>query len=139
MPRRPDCSSSAYAEIADLSQCHTLAYIFAETFKGLKNVTVVEVRNHGCFNAVVWRIVYRSLVYRLWRWGGGKCGLRFECPSVPAAGSAVQQHDPDEQDAWFKVHLRPAVDLEAGREVGEEVRRLAGGEMPEIDGGVVGL
>lgn len=139
VPRRPDCSSSAYAEIADLSQCHTLAYIFAETFKGLKNVKVVEVRNHGCFNAVVWRIVYRSLVYRLWRWGGERCGLRFECSSAAADGRVVQHDDQDEQDAWFKVHLRQAVDVEVGREVGEEVRMLAGGDMPEIDDGVVGL
>ncbi|KAK0353021.1 hypothetical protein LTR91_001941 [Friedmanniomyces endolithicus] len=42
VPRRPDCCSSAYAEVADLSQSHTLAYVFTETFKGLRGVGVVE-------------------------------------------------------------------------------------------------
>ncbi|KAK3618285.1 hypothetical protein LTR56_024728 [Elasticomyces elasticus] len=118
VPRKPDCTSSAYAEVADLSQSHTLAYIFAETFKGLRNIRTVEVLNKGCFNDVVWRIVYRSLVYRLWRWGGPTCGVRFECS--PDA--------PDERDAWFRVHFQ---DKEDGVEVGEEVLRLAGGELPD--------
>ncbi|KAK3638781.1 hypothetical protein LTR56_012888 [Elasticomyces elasticus] len=118
VPRKPDCTSSAYAEVADLSQSHTLAYIFAETFKGLRNIRTVEVLNKGCFNDVVWRIVYRSLVYRLWRWGGPTCGLRFECS--PDAQ--------DERDAWFRVHFQ---DKEDGVEVGEEVLRLAGGELPD--------
>ncbi|OTA23288.1 hypothetical protein BTJ68_13306 [Hortaea werneckii EXF-2000] len=35
IPLRPDCfARTAYAEVADLSQSHTLAYIFAETLKG---------------------------------------------------------------------------------------------------------
>jgi len=127
VPKRPDCSISAYAEVADLSQCHTLAYIFTETFKGLRNVKMVEVRNQGCFNEVVWRIVYRSLVYRLWRWGGGKCGVRFE-------SSPEGQHE--ERDGWFRVHLGEEDEEQAerrGSEVGDEVFRLAGGEMPESD------
>ncbi|KAI7262360.1 hypothetical protein KC345_g9445, partial [Hortaea werneckii] len=38
VPLRPDCfARTAYAEVADLSQSHTLAYIFAETLKGLRN------------------------------------------------------------------------------------------------------
>ena len=50
VPKRPDASYSAYAHVADLSQGHTLAHIFAETFKGLRNVHVVVVKNRGCFN-----------------------------------------------------------------------------------------
>ncbi|EMC96441.1 hypothetical protein BAUCODRAFT_33794 [Baudoinia panamericana UAMH 10762] len=120
IPRRPDCSTSAYAEVADLSQSHTLAYIFAETLKSLRNVGAVEVRNSACFNDVVWRIVYRSLVYRTWRWGGECCGVRFE--ASPDADN--------ERDAWFKVHFG---DGKTGSDVGEEVIRLAGGEMPDRD------
>jgi hypothetical protein len=125
VPRRPDCSNSAYAEVADLSQSHTLAYIFAETLKGLRNVKTIEVLNKGCFNDVVWRILYRSLVYRLYRWGGEKIGVRFEC-SADA---------PDERDAWFKVFLGGH---ESGRDVGDEVIRLAGGQMPEPEAAGVG-
>lgn len=118
LPRRPDASHSAYAEVADLSQSHTLAYCLAETFKGLRNVRCVEVRNvGGCFKDVVWRIVYRSLVYRLWRWGGTRCGVRFECGGEGEGG-------------WFRVYFGGG---ERGVEVGEEVIRLAGltGELPE--------
>ncbi|KAI6880612.1 hypothetical protein KC325_g7101, partial [Hortaea werneckii] len=44
VPLRPDCfAQTAYAEVADLSQSHTLAYIFAETLKGLRNVRCFEV------------------------------------------------------------------------------------------------
>ncbi|KAK3074560.1 hypothetical protein LTR53_002914 [Teratosphaeriaceae sp. CCFEE 6253] len=50
VPRRPDCSSSAYAEVADLSQSHTLAYILAETLKGLRQA--VEVGRGGVRGAV---------------------------------------------------------------------------------------
>ncbi|TKA70859.1 hypothetical protein B0A55_04987 [Friedmanniomyces simplex] len=122
IPRRPDCSTTAYAEVADLSQSHTLAYIFAETFKGLRKIRTVEVRNKGCFNDVVWRILYRGLVFRLWKWGGEECGVRFEC-----SGDGE-----DERDAWFRVYLGDGEDrVGRGNEVGVEVRRLAGGEMPE--------
>ncbi|TKA30084.1 hypothetical protein B0A50_02803 [Salinomyces thailandicus] len=136
VPRRPDCSMTAYAEVADLSQCHTLAYIFAETLKGLRNVKCVEVRNEGCFNAAVWRIVYRSLVYRLWKWGGDVCGARFEASGAGAGGEG--------KDGWFKVYLQQGQvwydpvqgDGDApGREVGQEVMRLAGGVMPDPDAG----
>ncbi|KAK0312183.1 hypothetical protein LTR01_003097 [Friedmanniomyces endolithicus] len=120
VPRRPDCSSGAYAEVADLSQSHTLAYVFTETFKGLRGVGVVEVRNQGCFNDVVWRILYRGVVYRLFRWGGGECGVRFECSAEDGGG---------EQEAWFRVLFQGS--REGGNEVGAEVRRLAGGELPD--------
>ncbi|KAH9815728.1 hypothetical protein Tdes44962_MAKER00976 [Teratosphaeria destructans] len=135
IPRRPDCSNTAYAEVADLSQSHSLAYILAETLKGLRNVRMLEVRNQGCFNDVVWRILYRSLVYRIWRWGGEECGLRFEC--------APDTEGPDgERDAWFRVRIQQPLREDGGgkggeeeegkgKEVGEEVFRLAGGEMPE--------
>lgn len=119
VPRKPDCSSSAYAEIADLSQSHTLAYIFAETFKGLRNVKTVEVCNKGCFNDLVWRIVYSSLVFRVYKWGGERCGLRFEC--------SEKREDGSERDGWFRVHIG---ETEAGLEAGDEVVRLAGGRRP---------
>ncbi|KAK3686540.1 hypothetical protein LTR37_019710 [Vermiconidia calcicola] len=38
IPTRADSSRTCYQEVADLSQSHTLAYIFAETLKGLRNV-----------------------------------------------------------------------------------------------------
>ena len=100
----------------------------------------MEVRNEGCFNDVVWRIVYRSLLYRLWRWGGDRCGVRFEASQPGEAGS--------EKDGWFKVYLHQGaghcsarsdasheVEL-PGKEAGEEVMRLAGGEMPDPNAGV---
>jgi hypothetical protein len=132
-PRRPDCSTTAYAEVADLSQSHTLAYVFAETFKGLRNVRCVEVRNQGCFNDVVWRIVYRSLVYRMWRWGGERCGVRFECSSE---SEDEREEREGERDAWFRCYLVQPEQRQdeqglLGKEVGEEVIRLAGGEMPD--------
>ncbi|KAK5121625.1 hypothetical protein LTR85_004797 [Meristemomyces frigidus] len=136
VPRRPDCSMSAYAEVADLSQSHNLAYILAETLKGLRNVKIVEVRNQGCFNDIVWRILYRSLVYRMWRWGGERCGVRFE-----SSGDGAE----DERDAWFRVHFQQlgqeptgAGELGGGSEVGAEVMRLAGGEMPDPNTAGVG-
>ena len=126
VPTRADCSNSSYREVADLSQSHTLAYIFAETLKGLRNVRVVQVRNRGCFNEVVWKLVYRSLVYRMWRWGGERCGVRFQCSG-----------EDEETDAgWFRVWLR---DDDVGCEVGEEVSRLVGGSGELPDPNLVGF
>lgn len=125
IPNRPEVHSAAFAEIADLSQSHTLAYIFCETLKGLRNVRCVQVRNHGCFSEVVWRLFYRSLVYRLWRWGGGKCGIRFESGETRPGGSELKENQ------WFKAWL---TDKEGeGVECGEEVCRLVGqtGELPD--------
>lgn len=110
IPKKPDAVYSAYAEVADLSQSHTMAYIFAETFKRLRNVRLIYVKNRGCFNEVVWRLVYRSLVYRTWRWGGGKCGLRFECCS----------DDERNGEEWFKVWLK---DTDEGHECGDSTLR----------------
>lgn len=109
---------SCYAEVADLSQAHTLAYIFAESFKALRNVRVVEVRNEGCFEEGGWRVLYRSLVLRMWRWGGGVCGLRFE--------------EGGEGEKWFRLYFKQSREERCGEEVGEELYRLAGGDMPDL-------
>ncbi|RMZ04813.1 hypothetical protein D0860_06215 [Hortaea werneckii] len=149
IPLRPDCfARTAYAEVADLSQSHTLAYIFAETLKGLRKVRCFEVVRRGikregeggggggggtAFSAAVWRIVYRSLVYRMWKWGGDVCGARFE---VGGEGDGEE----DDGDGWFRVYLQQGGqgccegaggvgddENVPGKEVGEEVMRLAGG------------
>jgi len=127
IPKRPDASFSAYQQVADLSQGHTLAHIFTETFKCLKNVRVVVVRNEGCFNDTVWRLVYRSLVYRIWRWGGGKCGLRFE---YCAEGPGGLEERVEGREESFRVWLQEGSE---GREVGDEVARLVGrtGTLPD--------
>ena len=121
VPTRPDASSSAYRDIAHLSQGSTLAYILGETVKCLKNVRCVIVKNRGCFDEGVWRVVYRSLVYQIWRWGGGKCGIRFECCNEKEVALG---------DEWFRVWLQ---DGEEGSEVGEEVMRFfsATGFLPD--------
>ena len=122
MPTKAECTHTSYREVADLSQVHTLAYILAETVKGgLRNVAVLRVENRGCFNEVVFRLVYRSLVYRLFRWAGRECGVRVLC-----------NHDEEGEDAgWFWVGLG-VVGGEGWREVGTEVDRFLGrdGEMP---------
>ncbi|KAF2161481.1 hypothetical protein M409DRAFT_28210 [Zasmidium cellare ATCC 36951] len=125
IPSRPECHSRAFAEIADLSQTHTLAYVFCETLKTLRKVKCVEIRNNGCFNEVVWRLFYRSLVYRLWRWGGSICGIKFESGELQPGGSAVKQNQ------WFKAYLSDSESR--GTECGEEVCRLVGqtGEYPD--------
>lgn len=118
IPSRPECHSRAFAEIADLSQTHALAYILSETLKTLRKVNCLEVRNEGCFNEVVWRLFYRSLVYRLWRWGGSICGIKFESGELQPGGSEVKENQ------WFRAYL---VDNEGkGAECGEEVCRLVG-------------
>lgn len=127
VPKKPDASYTSYAEVADLSQCHTLAYILAETFKRLRNVRVVQVRNSGCFNEVVWRLVYRGLIYRMWRWGGERCGVRFEC---------CGEEDEAKGDGWFRVWLK---DGEDGSEVGDEVLRMVGGGGDLPDPNIVGF
>lgn len=133
LPSRPECHSTALAEIADLSQSHTLAYIFCETLKGLRSVACVQVRNHGCFNEVVWRLFYRSLVYRLWRWGGAKNGIRFESGETRPGGSECKENQ------WFKAFLTEREG--EGVECGEEVCRLVGqtGELPDPNLAGVGL
>lgn len=121
VPTRADPGGSAYREVADLSQSHTLAYVFGETLKTLRNVGVLKVHNSGCFNEVVWKLVYRSTVYRMWRWGGGRCGVRFECSGEETEGTGEE---------WFCAWMDEGG--ENGVEVGEEVIRLVGasGELP---------
>jgi hypothetical protein len=121
VPTKADCSHTSYREVADLSQVHTLAYILAETVKGLRNVRAIQVENRGCFNEVVFRLVYRSLVYRMFRWAGRECGVRVVC----------NDEEEDNATGWFRVALKEEVGGE-WREVGDEVDRFLGrdGEMP---------
>jgi hypothetical protein len=124
VPTKADCSLSSYREVADLSQVHTLAYILAETVKGLRNVRVLQVENRGCFNEVVFKLVYRSLVYRLFRWAGRESGIRVRC----------NNEEEENPVGWFHVLLREDASGE-WREVGEEVDRFLGrdGELPNPD------
>ncbi|KAF1823356.1 uncharacterized protein K489DRAFT_388183 [Dissoconium aciculare CBS 342.82] len=125
VPSRPDVTDLPFREIADLSQSHTLAYVLGETLKGLRNVGYVEVRNHGCFDGAVWEKLYCGVVYRLWRWGGGKCGIRF------ASGRAEEPGRAAEENRWFRAYLKDEKGDE-GVEVGVEVCRLVGtsGQFP---------
>ncbi|TKX21196.1 hypothetical protein C1H76_6737 [Elsinoe australis] len=116
VPRKPESPLLGYAEVADLSQCHTLAYILAETLKGLRNVGVVVVRNEGCFNEVVWRLAYRSLVFRLWKWGGRLLDLKFR--------------EKDEEGSFevLCTNTKKGVAEEGWKDVQMELARLIGGE-----------
>ena len=70
--QRPDVQFGAYVEVVDLSQCHTLAFILAEMVAQMRRGSVGQlvVRNEdGCFEEETMHLVYRSLVYRLWRGG----------------------------------------------------------------------
>ncbi|GAB7354654.1 hypothetical protein MBLNU459_g5084t1 [Dothideomycetes sp. NU459] len=126
VPRRAHAVEPHYAEVADLNMSHTLAYILAETLKTLRGVRRLVVRNDdGCFNPDVWRLVYRSLVYRLWKWGGSLCGLSF-------------RHDRSEREAWFEVLIggKDGLENEDGdaadggewRDSWDEVERLVGAD-----------
>lgn len=122
VPRRPKPTEPHYAEIADLSQSHTLAYVLAETLKTLKGVDRLVVRNDDlCFNNVVWRLVYRSLVYRLWRWGGASVGFMF-------------RQDPTPADSWFEIlvenHRQPW-HHEEWRDAPTEIKHLLGRDGEE--------
>ena len=90
------------------------------------------VKNDGCFNEVVWRLFYRSFVYRLWRWGGAACGIRFESGETQPGGSERGENQ------WFKVYTRD--DEVRGVECGMEVCRLVGqtGEVPDVNPAGVG-
>jgi hypothetical protein len=93
VPRRPDATKSAWAEVAELDQCHTLAHVLAETCKGLRGVGEVRVVNTGCFGEAVWRVCYRHLVFKVWRWGGGNCGVRFEWGEGCSSSSSSSEDD----------------------------------------------
>ncbi|KAG9652185.1 hypothetical protein KCU64_g8458, partial [Aureobasidium melanogenum] len=102
VPRRPAQYDRHYAEIADLDSAHTLSYTLSETLKNLHNVQRLVVRNEDdCFNDVVWKVIYRSLISRLLRWGGKLCSCRFR-----------------EGDGWFEI-------LVDGRDADPEVYRDA--------------
>ena len=124
VPTKANSTHTSYAEVADLSQVHTLAYILAETVKGLRNVRVLQVENRGCFKEVVFRLVYRSLVYRLFRWAGRHPGVRVRCSN----------EENDSTPGWLQVLMKedPSCESEDWRDVGDEVDRFLGrdGEMP---------
>jgi hypothetical protein len=125
VPRRPDATKSAWAEVAELDQCHTLAHVLAETFKTLSKVEEVKVLNVGCFGEGVWKLVYRHLVFKVWKWGGMNCGVRFECSDAS-----------DGDDEWFRAFL--GSDGVRGNDASDEAYRLlvAEGTSP---GAVVGV
>ncbi|TKA82036.1 hypothetical protein B0A49_00174 [Cryomyces minteri] len=79
VPHCPDTHYDAYAEVANLSQTHTLAHILAETLAkpryGLKQVKRILVLNDNSFSEDLFQLVYRSTVYRLWK--RGDSGMRF--------------------------------------------------------------
>jgi hypothetical protein len=125
IPQRPDASHSAYAHIADLSQSHTLAYVFGETLKNLKNVSVLTVVNAGCFKDGVFEICYRSLVCRMSRWGGPCCGVKFA--EGGCTGTLGYGGEESRGHAWFKVFLGEGHG-DNGREAGQEICRLLGVE-----------
>jgi hypothetical protein len=116
VPRRPDATKSAWAEVAELDQCHTLAHVLAETLKTLRNVGEVKVVNMGCFGEGVWKLAYRHLVFKVWRWGGMNCGVRFECSDAAAE---------DGDGGWFKAFLGQAGDeCVRGSDASDEAYRL---------------
>ncbi|KAI4745866.1 hypothetical protein E4T50_03855 [Aureobasidium sp. EXF-12298] len=111
VPRRPAQYDRHYAEIADLDSAHTLSYTLSETLKNLHNVERVVVRNEDdCFNAVVWKVIYRNLISRLLRWGGKLCSCRFR-----------------EGDNWFEV-------LVDGRDADPDVYSDADTEFQRVIG-----
>jgi ferredoxin-thioredoxin reductase catalytic subunit len=111
VPRRPAQYDRHYAEIADLDSAQTLSYTLSETLKNLHNVKRVIVRNEDeCFNAAVWKVVYRNLISRLLRWGGKLCSCRFR-----------------EGDGWFEV-------LVDGRNADPVVYRDADTEFQRVIG-----
>lgn len=125
VPQRPDAGNTAWAEVAELDQCHTLAHVLAETLKTLQGVQEVRVLNWACFGEAVWRLVYKHLVFKVWKWGGMNCGLRFECSDGSEKGEGAGDA------GWFKVFLEQPGDGEEdckGRDAAVEAFRLMGGE-----------
>lgn len=134
VPRRPDAGNTAWAEVAELDQCHTLAHVLAETLKTLGSVEEVRVVNKcssegaPCFGEGVWRLVYRHLVFKVWRWGGTNCGIRFECSG---------EEEDKEGGGWFKAFLGKAGGEEGddgckGKDAGVEAYRLLGASADAV-------
>lgn len=122
VPRRPDAGNTAWAEVAELDQCHTLAHVLAETLKTLGRVDEVRVQNTGCFGEGVWKLVYRHLVFKVWKWGGANCGIRFECSNGDADGV---------EGGWFRAFLSQSGDDDGrsrGRDACVEALRLMDAE-----------
>jgi len=132
IPRRAATGGTQYAEVADLSQSHALAYILSETLKSLRNVRTVVVRNDGCFSDVVWRLMYRSLVYRLWKWGGRLCGLGLREFEDEKAFEVLCGGEFEESRKVSNATGKSTGDGrgrdECWRDVREEVNRLIGAE-----------
>jgi hypothetical protein len=116
VPQRPDAGNSAWAEVAELNQSHTLSHVLAETFKTLRGVREVRVVNAGCFGEGVWPLVYRHVVVKIWTWGGVNCGLRFE----------------EGGEGWFRCFVGQAEDEDGegaglrGEDAAVEAHRLLG-------------
>jgi hypothetical protein len=139
IPRRPDATKSAWAEVAELDQAHTLAHVLAETVKGLREVGEVRVVNGGCFGKAVWRVCYRHAVFKVWRWGGGNCGVRFEwAGSSSEDGSGSGEREGEREDGGvgedkevvggcFRIFLGKDGD-ERGIDAGDEAYRLLSAE-----------
>lgn len=119
VPRRPEIHERAWAEVADLSQSHTLAYILGETLKSLRHVGIVIVCNEGCFNEVIWQLTYRSLVFRLWKWGGRLCELKV-CENEAEKCFAIKCN------GWPNTRADDLNDTRTWKDIGEELNRLVG-------------
>lgn len=118
VPLRPNAANTAWAEVAELDQCHTLAHVLAETLKKLSKVEEVRVVNKGCFGDTVWPLVYRHLVFKVWKWGGMNCGVRVDCSR-------------NKQEGWFKAYLDQPIEEccdRKGRDACIEAFRLMGAE-----------
>lgn len=141
IPRRPDATKSAWAEVAELDQAHTLAHVLAEAVKGLRGVGEVRVVNGGCFGRAVWRVCYRHLVFKVWRWGGGNCGVRFAWGGESLEGEggerevvvegggngAVEGEDKEVVGGSFRIFLGKDGD-DRGIDAGDEAYRLLSAE-----------
>ncbi|KAI9705355.1 MAG: hypothetical protein M1820_005185 [Bogoriella megaspora] len=129
IPQRAEAALfEANAEVADLSQCHTLAFILTEFLVRVERGVVgrLEVRNQGCFVAEMMGIVWRSLVYRLWKqrrgcwWDGEGEGLGFE---ERGDGGVVWIGDGDGDGNGVGMGTDGK---DRGRGLDEEVMRLSG-------------
>lgn len=113
VPVRPQ-TYAPHAEVADLSQVHTLAYLLGEAIKSLKNVETIVLVNQGCFTELLWRLLYRSLIFRMWKWAGEgltDCSLGFR---------------EVDGDSRFEIRLGNGAQDEQWRDATHELERLTG-------------